>query len=73
MKTKIMIRVYDIQWDLDEYEGKKPPQQIRWEPDLCELEDGLRNGLIDMEELIGDHLNAEYPDCSYDNYAWCFC
>ena len=72
MKTKIVIKVYDIVWDLEGFQGKKPPKQVVFTPDLCELEDSLRGGDVDIANLIEDYLANEYLDTVADSYEWCF-
>lgn len=71
MKTKIVIKVYDINWDLECLEGRKPPRQFKFEVDNCTIEDGIRNGELDMDELINDECNDRY-DTYPDAFEWCF-
>jgi hypothetical protein len=69
-KTNIVIRVTDIKWDTDG-EKVKLPTHIFYTPSLADIEDGLRNQDIDIEEVIGDYLSDKYGWC-VESFEWCF-
>jgi len=75
LKTRMIIRIYDIKWDTEggeEKSVKKLPKQVLYDVDLCELEDGLRNGDIDITEMIEQYLDDTYTDYGWVDYEWGF-
>jgi hypothetical protein len=73
MKTKITIRVYDIKWDKED-EGRMPPRQMLFNPEISTIEDGIRNcdAVESLIDEIQNHLSEKYPDHGYDSFEWCF-
>ncbi len=73
MKTKVRVRVYDIEWDTD---GKKVrlPQRFALDLDICDIEDEIHaEGDIKgtIEGQIENHMDEKYGFC-HNGFKWCF-
>ena len=73
MKTRMTVRVFDIDWDTDG-EKVKLPKRFALELDLCDVEDEIKAG-GDVKETIEcqieSHIEDEYGVC-HNGFDWCF-
>ena len=79
MKTKVVVKAYDIVYDTSDTDGPKPkrlPKEMKIELDLCDLEDALKEDTADLTDYMNTWICDEISDRTgwcVESYEWCFC
>ena len=73
-KTRIVVKVYDIQWDKQaEKPKRKVPTNVFVEMDLCDIEDNAMDETLHalIVEQVEDHLDETYG-WGHHGFNWVF-
>jgi hypothetical protein len=75
MQTKIVVKAYNIDWDLDgDDDAPAPAKEIVMDMDLADIEDAIHNG-EDVNAVITDALSEYLSDREgfcHNGFEWCF-
>lgn len=78
IQTRIVVKVYNIDWDTSDTDGPKPknlPKSVKLDLDICDIEDTIRTDHGDVQDVvytdIGDQLSDKYGWC-VNAFEWCF-